>query len=142
MTTAKDGRLRGFLEHDARTPTPFRAHLEKEARLLAGKQESLGAPPASPRAVARLEPPEGFVQPTTWKRVAEAPEVLLATHEGWEPVTHELELAWEEKPDGTKYLAVRGPLGRFTWRSNRLEGVKLTSLRIPSPGDGKEGRHG
>jgi hypothetical protein len=138
----KDERPRGYVDPEGTTPTPFRVHLEREARDL-----ELPRPPRA-RRVPETEkippPPDGYEKPATWKRVAESPEgtVLLATHRGWEPVDHHLRLEWTEKPGGEPALVVRGEVGKITWGESILRGVKLLSLRVPGKGDREGGRHG
>lgn len=121
-------------------PTAFRRKLEEDPL---GKKtmelQSMKPPPRTPRdATERLPPPpSGYERPKTWLQVAQASAVLVATHEGWEPCTHEL----EAKRDEQGKLFCAGPTRLILWRGNRLEEVSLKSLRVPGAGE-RELRHG
>lgn len=141
----KDERPRGYVDPEGTTKTPFRAYLEREARDL-----EIPRPPRV-KKIQQTEkippPPAGYERPTTWKRVAESPEgtVLLATHEGWESIAHDLAIERIEVKyaSGEKKMETRvsGPVGRIYWRGNVLEAVPLASLRVPGAGE-REKRHG
>lgn len=134
------------MRHDPYYGNP-RYRAELEARAGHPEQPDLCPKPSAPTLESQLPPPpNGYEEPTTWKRVAESPEgtVLMATHEGWESVAHDLTIEKRE----VRYASgetriethVEGPLGKIYWRGNPLEGVKLSSLRVPGRGDkGTEG---
>lgn len=145
-----DKRHLGYEDSRGTIPTPFRRRLEEEAKQIPSPWKKRKKPP-KPRKVDEAtrhcgEPPAGYEKPTTWKRVAESPErtVLLATHEGWESIAHDLSIERREvkyASGETKVkMVVEGPIGKIHWRGNTLEGVKLDSLRVPGRGDkGREG---